>query len=316
MTQSQLASALSVTQGTVAKWESGSVRPDPEGTHSICFALGASAEEVTALSCARGADRETPSRDRAMFRSGQPPPDLREVILLGMEADCWWAATKDPSAEMFLCDARTERAKWYLQNGRLSEVEAPARAALKLARNEDCRLSCTGSVWALFQLAVRRGESEAPFELMKSWTEAVKHPSHVGWVLALMAQCCAKDYRQVEALEYANRAIDLAASDPADRRNRIIDLAEIHLTLGNPDEALETIELEDRFQAEVTRLHAGDFEGLRTRARAILACGELPGADVMDNLRAAVHALPTLRYRQSLDEIEKSYRAVSDRLNR
>ena len=51
--QSVVASAIGVTQSTLARWECGDSWPDPTRLHTICHYLNASPDEIAHLTCAR-----------------------------------------------------------------------------------------------------------------------------------------------------------------------------------------------------------------------------------------------------------------------
>ncbi|RYG44224.1 transcriptional regulator, partial [bacterium] len=86
LTQSGVASRVGVTQSAVAKWESGDSRLEGTALHNVCFALGASPEECTAITTARepasGGAEDLDYIERR-WEIERLPPRLRPVMRLG-----------------------------------------------------------------------------------------------------------------------------------------------------------------------------------------------------------------------------------------
>lgn len=90
----------------MASWEAVDTVPSGETLHAVAFALGATPEEACALACARGVPSgrlpDAPYTDFTALRVdlgprlGQDtPPELREVVALGLQSELWTRAAKD-----------------------------------------------------------------------------------------------------------------------------------------------------------------------------------------------------------------------------
>lgn len=99
LTQSALAAALGVTQGTVARWETGSKAPSEEALARALAALGAGGEGAAWLSSA-AFDSHVPLRDPeealAVARSLAPTYDRADPVpLMALERELWELAARD-----------------------------------------------------------------------------------------------------------------------------------------------------------------------------------------------------------------------------
>ena len=179
LTQADLARAAGVTQATVARWESGDAVPSGGNLHAAAFALGASPEEAVALASARGEasgdlhdglldDRE--AMHRCLERRTTSGP-LWEVALLGLEAELWPCAARDPRWDATLAGMVGHRAVQYFLNGRLGEAEETARRGLRLPPTPQVRLAATTAFSALLEVATHRGVNPAVLAgKIEAWT--------------------------------------------------------------------------------------------------------------------------------------------------
>jgi len=204
-TQADLAREVSVTQATIARWESGDLVPSPEALHSVAFALGASVDEAVALAQAQGEETNLVPWSGGEFDltlgypQGHP---LTEVVALGLEAELWHKATLDPIWEPYLCAIIGARVTRLFLDGRYEEAGTPARQAIRLASTPETRLAATYSVGALAAIDRRQGGPPDRAErVLNNWLQQLPESPQKAWMMACHALRLAK-------LKGADRAAD------------------------------------------------------------------------------------------------------------
>ena len=186
--QADLARQLGVSQSAVSKWEVGDAAPSSEMLHSVGYALGASVEETLALASASGLGETGLSDDPEVVR-GQiwDPPifnPLREVCLLGWEAELFRRAGRDSRWEGTLVSALAARTNWLVYEERYGEIAPIARRAIRLATTEEGKAEAVPALAALADADrhLGRGHAEAA-QLAGRWAEGLPESMFKGWML-------------------------------------------------------------------------------------------------------------------------------------
>lgn len=212
ITQSELAAAVGMTQGAVAKWESGDSVPPASTLHEVGFALGAAVEETLALTAARGGAPEgLPARPAAVNLPYLLSVDLQEMVAFAYEAELWRRAAIDERWEPALSGVLAQRANLYALNGRLAEIPDVAERALRLVTTTEGRVAAAPAVNALSELALRRGEGPAVAARMcAAWAERLPNSAHKAWMLGSEGNNLARGGRSREGVA---RILDARAMD-------------------------------------------------------------------------------------------------------
>ena len=121
--QTDLARKADVNQSTVARWEAGDLVPEAEKLQAIFSHLEARAEEIEALVRFGTVREDDPhERTRAVYEA---PHALQELLWLALEGELWWRT--EPDAASLLLRVRGRRVQWYHYAGRTAEAIALAR---------------------------------------------------------------------------------------------------------------------------------------------------------------------------------------------
>jgi len=146
LTQAEVSRLVGITQGAWAKWESGQTEPGLELLHSACFLLGASVEELQAISASPNRREIQPEEfdwNGRFHEASSSPIPIRDLMLLGLEADTWSLASRDARWDPMLAKTLCERAHYLRLVGRHDEVLPLAKRSTGLAirSNEyDCAI--------------------------------------------------------------------------------------------------------------------------------------------------------------------------------
>ena len=274
--QTELARKATVNQSTVARWEAGDLVPEPAKLQTIFAELGARLEEIEAL--ARfGTVRKDDAHERvrAVYEA---PHALQELLWLALEGELWWRT--EPEAASLLLRVRGRRVQWYHYAGRTAEAATLARRVVEGATPEEAD-HISPAVFSALQIARERDSSPLRYaRALERWRPRFRLPEVRAWAQAETALGLAAAGERT-AIDLASRAL-LGAKDSGLAIEEIvyrrIDLAEVHLLLGDPDLALRAVE------DDVTP------EALLVRARATMATNVAPPASLMAAIRAAPDA--------------------------
>ena len=137
------ARVMGVAERTLLRWERSESRPDTARLHALCYALGASEEEVAALTCSEGGTALIPlTEDVAQIATlglalrmkvWQPPVALRELICLGLEAQAWRLVPTRPEAQSVVFALSYWRLKTLFDSERYVQAVPYMRRVLKMA---------------------------------------------------------------------------------------------------------------------------------------------------------------------------------------
>ncbi len=295
VTQADLSRAVNATQATVARWESGALTPSAQTLHAVGFALGASAEETVALAQTQGAETPIPERFEEAHQSfiwRLQSHALTEVMALGLEAELWRRAVRDPRWEAHLCSVLSIRAARLYVEGRFSEVEAPARQAVRLASTPEARIGATHAVGALAGMdRHRNAPPEVVVRAVGAWIERLPDSTSKAWMMAIRAWRLGAMGRAEEAVDEVERASTMvhrsvthlgSLYDLGVELGRRSWLCDVHLEAARPDRAEALL---DARYAELTHgkptehtVRVGHALGRSAPAEAIEALRPRPSA--------------------------------------
>ncbi len=308
MTQAELARALGVTQGAVAKWENGDSTPTTEMLHATGFALGATVEETIALTSARGA--EWGGTEWEGGRPDELPPepgplpfphhlslDLQEMVFFSQEAKLWRRAASDPHWEPVLCNVLAYRANLYVLNGRFAEAATVAERALRLATTTEGRTMAVPAVNALIEVGLRQGEGpERAARTCGLWAERLPDSTYKAWMVGSQGLNLIRTGRTKAGLDLVVRSRDMddaAGTSPdseAAQQCRAQSMTEAFLEARMPAEAYEALapfRRHDSYQILYARVEHANGRPLDEPSLAYLRhrMRDVPGKRSWKNLR-------------------------------
>ena len=278
-TQAAVARGIGVSQGTLAKWESGEDVPADASLEAALVVLGASEAEERALWTARrcgGAAESRDLEDRIDQVVFDLPLSLRDPVLLGFEAELWWRAMRNPGTEALLSRIVAARAQQSILRGALDEVEGLARRAIRIARVAGAFESASSAVYAACWTSQRRPGGAIPAaRTLGRWADMAQVPEVRNWLRAAQGLALTRGGEFAEGIallhELERRAADRGWKDLVYHRN---DLAEGYLMARQPQRAFELL------------LSLGNAAPSATFARACLALGQEPPAATIEDVCA------------------------------
>jgi len=256
MTQSELARAIGLTQGAVAKWENGENIPSTDALHAALFALQPSVEEVE---CLLSAHIPTPSNEivnsleeRLHGLHFAPSFRLVEVGLDLVQRDAWRAATLTESADHVLVEVMAWKAAWLIDNERFDEAAAIARQAIRLGKKCGNWDMAALAATYLAQCVTWGQGDDVVLRVRKNLADWLDKPLTRYWRGWVMIHCGALSERldDVDAMErWGLAALDQLAEYRALRfappyvglENAIDLIAYSEVRRGFPDKAIETL---------------------------------------------------------------------------
>lgn len=255
MTQTELARVAGVTQGTIAKWESGASAPSAEAIHALGFALGAMVEETLALASARdvGAGEVPWDIDEARLtirlKYLPAPLVLQDVVSLGWEAEMWRRASRDARWEPLLARVLAYRTNQFVLDGRFDEIPALSRRVLRLATGPDGWPEVVPAVGSLAFLAERRGEdATTSIAMAEAWAARLPDSEMRAWMLRTQGSGLIQTGRREAGLDLVRRSIDmderhLYPNEPEENawRTRAMLMAKAYLSAELPERAAQAV---------------------------------------------------------------------------
>lgn len=258
LAQAEVARAAGVTQAAVARWEAGDDCPDPATLHAVLFALRAAPEEVAAVTATSGGGviglPDDPQEAAIEIATHHPPPELREIVAMGFEAELWRRASRDARWDSLLGERIGQRANRLVGEGRFQEAETAARRALRLATTPEGRIFGVAAFGTLLNLA-RFGDADPGAILcrVEAWMDRLPTPGDGGswswmhdnywsWMHMERGLCLAETGRleaAEAAMERAAESIGEGTPDNERRHHRAVWLTEARLRAGQPRRALD-----------------------------------------------------------------------------
>lgn len=291
-TQADLARTVDVRQGTLAKWEAGDSIPDEETAARLLMALRATPEEVAALRAAR--HEPSPSIgdpfDRVSVIAYERPVPLREVLLLGLEAELWRGAMLQPSLDSALAAVVSVRAQQALIRGAWNEIAPHARRAVRLARQAGDIQVLAPALYAWHWNRQRQvgGATKAALSL-DGWAARMRDPLSLDWLTAAGALAWVRAGEIGEGVRVLRTLLEGEGVGTASRAYYGEDLIEAWLLAGEPERAAEESEA------------LGPDASPLAAAKVGVAAGESPPPELLGRLRASSDAL----HRFEADRIER-----------
>lgn len=268
LTQAEAAKATGISQGRLACWERSENWPTVERLHRLCFVLGASADEVAALTGGCGALpawAEAEDAEAWSYR-GQASPDdplgrlirrvyfqadaLRDLRSLSLAQALWLRARDNEALRSHLHDAYAYRARALMEEGRFAEVAAYADRTWELVRQGHGRSHFwTWSVIASATVLRRGGAGRQPrpaaaAALLASLAPQAQPRENQAWMLSELAQALVEAGQADEAIRVCIQALEMAEQDaiPQEVLFRRRDHAVLLTALGRYGEALDVLE--------------------------------------------------------------------------
>ena len=295
--QADVARAVGVRQGTLAKWEGGGATPAEETLDRLFAALRATPEETAALHAVRhgpAAPLDDPL-ERLRVATYERPVALRDVLLLGLEAELWSRAMREPALDAPLAQAMATRAQQALIRGAWSEIEPHARRAARLAPLVGDLDVLGPALYARNWVRQRRaGGARVAARSLGRWADRMRAPLNRTWLTGAGALALVRAGETEAGVRVVRALLDEAAPGTRDRAYHGEDLVEAWLLAGEPERAAETLEG-----------LGGDASPLAA-AKVAAARGETPPPGFLAGLRAGDDVLGRIE----ADRIERLAAAV------
>ena len=269
-TQAQVARRLDVAQGTLARWENDGRTPDPELVERLLTTLQATIEERDAFAAVPWTtpDGESLQSVEARIRAVAHalPLLLRNVALLGLEAELWRKAARDREVDPLLTRTIATRAQQSLLRGDLGDIEGLRRRALRLAALTRRPDPAVAAVYAACWVGQRRPGGALPAaRTLARWAGNLDDPELRTWLLSAHAIAVSRT-EEAESGIALLEDLDRQAADRswADVLYHRLDLAEGLLLAGQAERASEIVST------------LGDSAPALIRAKVSLATGNIP----------------------------------------
>ena len=275
--QADVAQAVGVRQGTLAKWEGGDALPADEPLGRLLAALSATPEETDALRMAMHgpSTRETDVEARIAGIAHNQPVALRDVLLIGLEAELWGRAMREPAADSALARTMAVRAQQAIVRGAWLEIVPHARRAVRLGRATGEADSVAAALYAANWVRQRTpGGAPAAARSLARWAERMRSPDLRNWLVSSqgLALVRAGEIAQGVAVLEAQWGNADAGSWPW--RFYGEDLIEAWLLAGEPEGAERVL---DALGTNATDVAA---------AKVAAASGKAPPPELLARLRA------------------------------
>ncbi|RYG43732.1 transcriptional regulator [bacterium] len=277
-TQAEVAAKTGVTQSAVAKWESGDSRLEGTALHNACFALGASPRECAVLAVAPepfGSGDEPFDFEARYAEIDALPPRLRPVLRLGLEADLWKLAARDPVWDGPLCTVMAQRVYDTRLMCRYDEIEGEAKGVLRLAKSGGFWAEATPAFMALANLWKHQGMALAKRTArLERWADRLPRNLYRLWPLGGIAENRATLGDEKGGMEMVLRIRgDLGEHGSTDDFHDRQAIAGVRLAAGNAKATLELLEGDDHISM------------VTMRTEAMILLGQEPRPEWMDQIR-------------------------------
>ncbi len=248
--QAELAGRIGVSQAAVSRWEAGDDAPSSETLHALGFALGASPEETLALGSAAGQGAgglaEDPEAVTQQIWAGPTHHSLRELLLLGWEAELVRRAAQNPRWDIALASVLSARACLLLLHSRHLEIVSLAKRATRLAGPLEVRLHAVPALGSLDHALRRLGENDGRTNgIAEAWAGSLPDSPGRAWMLRQSGLALIRRGQIAEGLRWVDRSsdVELAArgndSDPWSHRAEM--LAHAYLAAGDARRAAAVV---------------------------------------------------------------------------
>jgi transcriptional regulator with XRE-family HTH domain len=270
-TQAQAATAVHVTQATVARWGRGERLPDTQQVQSLCYALGAQEQELLALTTGRFSN--VPQEEPRTWQEAYADVDttlrtalqsfvhgLGDLFFLSLERKALRWAMEAEKMQPLLARTYVWHGQFLRNVGRLGEVEEWVRRARKLASPKEpdvylraVVLSGTAAVYSGSRITPERG-----LRVLSGWAERSPLPEFSAWILSDSGKYATLSEQKELALTFAKQAADVArrSDNPTELFLRRCDLARALLELNRPYDALNALPLPDEDEGALERTDA------------------------------------------------------------
>jgi transcriptional regulator with XRE-family HTH domain len=260
-TQTEVAAAIGVQQGTLAKWERSECWPSPERLQSLCWELHAFPEEAAALAHGVFLPRELPgSLDEiaarlppAHWRGEARPDPLTELNYLLLEAAVWPLAQRDRAAREVQGRLFLQHAFFLHRYQRGEEAREYAERLIQIAPRDSSAIPAyaqSGVILSAVWMGRRRNGSAARLAArrLREADGLIEEPEHCAWRLMQMAMLTARaeptPTGEAAALEMAAQSDAVPCADGLPRPENAEarrQRAWVYILLNRVNEALDLL---------------------------------------------------------------------------
>jgi transcriptional regulator with XRE-family HTH domain len=282
----EAAAAAGVSTATLRRWEAGDSWPDGTRLHALCWALGARAEEISALTVGDFAPRAAPvwadpepavldhELDGLRQRVAQGDYTLMDLHCLTLKAQAWRLAVRGDIGRRLLSRAHQVHAMAVTFRGDQQGARRLAEQAMAIwpasFRRETIWYYCGVLVAQGFIDASSRWGGRRGRETLGPLLDAVAAQPGAAWgglevwMLSEMAICLTQEGAGEEAIAVGQEACRIAEikATPAELARRQSALASLLLKSGRPADALSCL---DGITGN-TPYHATEMALVRTEA--------------------------------------------------
>jgi transcriptional regulator with XRE-family HTH domain len=255
----QVAERLSVSAGTISRWEQGKVVPSSDHLHALLTLINATPQERATLTestlfllpplCESAASVETlealcrPFLWPFFFVESTRRLREKDMIYLSLAAQAWKLAG-EPRARRLLAEIYANYANYLAAQRRFAEAYRIAYSTLDLLpdKTKPENFHVRAALIAA-QSSVYRSEQPAPgrgVELLQLWLPMTPWPDYKAWILSDIARYYALDGILEGALFLTEQSCEVArqGASPQEVFMRECDLAKLLLRADRPRDAL------------------------------------------------------------------------------
>ncbi len=259
LTLDEAARLLGVHKSTLSRWERGEAWPTSERLHQVCFLLGASPQELMALTrepFAEG-DEDADSIEAlsgelvrvCMLAPHDPEEALKDLLFLQLEARVWPHSSR-PEYALLLSNVRAAYASYLSGSKRYGEASRWADGALENTRA--VRGTVKNDVWWLYAMQARarcdifgtkRGSLKLAMDTLRDCLSQMTQPDFAAWVMQVMAECALHGGDKQAAVRWSTAACQKVreSEQESEIAARQCNYVALLLSAGLPQQALEAI---------------------------------------------------------------------------